>query len=90
MSRHASWAPTVRADQRAALLALQSAIQTVDWNIPCNSDNRWISDDPGDQVQAAALCTGCPVISACRNYIHRYPREQGVYAGKTYAERNTK
>ena len=90
MSRHASPAGSIRSDQREALLTLQSAIQSVDWNIPCSNDNRWISDDPGDQAQAASLCAGCPVIIACREYINRYPREQGVYAGTTFNERNMK
>lgn len=90
MSRHASPAGSIRADQREALLTLQSAIQSVDWNIPCNSDNRWISDDIAAQDRAAELCSGCPVINQCRNYITRYPREQGVYAGTTFNERNSK
>ena len=89
MSRHGG-SVSIRSAQREALLTLQSAIQSVDWNIPCSNDNRWISDDPGDQAQAAARCTGCSVISACREYINRYPREQGVYAGTTFNERNSK
>ena len=90
MSRHASPAGSIRSDQRADLRRLQAAISGVDWRIPCNADRRWISEDRLDQVQAAEQCAGCPVISACRNYINRYPREQGVYAGKTFAERNSK
>lgn len=90
MSRHAGSVPTVRATQRADLRRLQAALSTADWATPCNADRRWISDDHLDQAQAASLCAGCPVIIACRNYINRYPREQGVYAGTTYAERNTK
>lgn len=90
MSRHASWAPTVRADQRAALRELQAALSIACWAVPCNTDPRWISEDHLDQVQAARLCAGCPVINACREYINRYPREQGVYAGTTYQERNSR
>ena len=88
MSRHEQ--PSIRGDQREALLTLQSAIQSVDWNIPCSNDNRWISDDPGDQAQAAELCNACPVINSCREYINRYPREQGVYAATTFNERNSR
>lgn len=90
MSRHASWGPTVQAEQRADLRKLQAAIQSVDWNIPCSNDNRWISDADADQALAAEMCAQCPVIIACRNYINRYPLEQGVYAGTTYQERNAR
>ena len=90
MSRHAGSVPTLRATQRSDLRALQAALSRADWCTPCNNDKRWISEDRLDQEQAARLCTGCPVIIACREYIDRYPREQGVYAGTTYAERNTK
>ena len=79
-----------RAEQRQALLELHGAISRVDWMTPCSNSLLWISDADEDQVQAAEQCAGCPVIIACRNYIHQYPREQGVYAGTTYAQRQSK
>lgn len=88
MSRHEN--PSIRSTQRAALRELQAAISRVDWATPCNSSALWISDDPGDQAQAAELCAGCPVINQCRNYINQFPREQGVYAGTTFNERNSR
>lgn len=88
MSRHEQ--PSIRSQQRADLRKLQAAIQSVDWNIPCSNDNRWISDDPGDQVQAAARCTGCPVFATCHEYITRWPKESGTYAGTTEAQRQSK
>lgn len=87
MSRHEQ--PSIRSAQRAALRELQAAVSRADWAIPCNSSPSWISDDERDQAQAAELCAGCPVIIACRNYINQYPREQGVYAGTTFNERNS-
>lgn len=89
MSHPPGSATTLRANQRADLRKLQAELSRADWAVPCNADRRWISDNHLDQVQAAALCAGCPVIIACRNYINRYPREQGVYAGTTFTERNT-
>ena len=90
MSRRAGSAPEIRATQRADLFRLQAALSIACWCVPCNNDQRWISDDPEDQEQAAKLCAGCAVISACREYIDQYPREQGVYAGTTLTERNSK
>ena len=87
MSRHAG---SIRSNQRADLRELQAALSRACWATPCNGHNLWISDDDADQVRAAELCSGCPAFAACRNYIARYPSEQGVYAGTTFNERNPK
>lgn len=90
MTSYRGPALVVRSEQRADLRRLQAALSRADWCTPCNNDKRWISENALDQVQAARLCAGCAVIDACREYVTRYPREQGVYAGTTLTERNTK
>lgn len=80
--------PPIKGEQRLALLHLQTEITAHDWAVPCVQSRLWISDHDADQEHAAELCGPCPVIAECRAYINRFPREQGVYAGTTYFERN--
>lgn len=89
MSRHAGPALTIRAKQREALFKLQQAIIRAE-HAPCIGSTKWISELDADQEKAAELCAACPVIDACRNYITRWPREFGVYAGTSFNERNSK
>jgi hypothetical protein len=39
------------------------------------------------QALAARRCQGCPVFDQCDAYAQRFPRESGVYAGLTEADR---
>lgn len=60
--------------------------------IPCRDarpDVRamWTSGDPEDQDQAATRCVGCPAVRECDAYGLAYPREVGVYGGRTERDR---
>lgn len=46
-------------------LALAAALQDAP-PVPCQHLGEPLSDDPGTRLQAAQLCTACPVLDLCR------------------------
>ena len=40
----------------------------------------WVSEKPEERIQAARLCQGCPVITACYDHGRRHG-EVGVWGG---------
>jgi len=55
---------------------------------PCRSGGEeWFADDPKLQRRAAQLCTGCPLLEACRNYALAAYEPNGVWGGLTPADR---
>ncbi|MCI1788617.1 MAG: WhiB family transcriptional regulator [Actinomyces sp.] len=72
--------------QDVALEILAQAIRRAG-TTPCADDDRWISDSPAVQALAARRCQGCPVFDQCDAYAQQFPRESGVYAGLTEADR---
>jgi hypothetical protein len=47
----------------------------------------WVSDHPGERLQATRLCHGCPVISECRHAADARDERWHVWGGKDYTRR---
>lgn len=47
----------------------------------------WLDPHPDKQRAAAALCTGCPALQACKHYAATIRKAPGVWAGLTEADR---
>jgi len=77
-----------RAEHRAALLAVVDRWQDHGLRIPCREHPApWTSDDTDAQDRAAAACDGCPALDPCHAYGAAWPREAGVYGGRTERDR---
>lgn len=60
--------------------------------VPClamRDEPGWISENDAERRDAAKLCTNCPVLKTCRNYIAQNPEPAGVWAGLTEIQRLT-
>ncbi|MCB2175602.1 MAG: WhiB family transcriptional regulator [Actinomycetales bacterium] len=83
---------TDRHEARAALLAYLERLSDNGARVPCREvdvpeRSIWTSDDPEDQELAARLCVGCAGVKACDAYGLAWPKEAGVYGGRTDLER---
>ena len=48
----------------------------------------WFSEIPSERRQAAQVCSTCPVLDRCREYVLTMPKDTiGVWAGTTQAAR---
>lgn len=57
------------------------------WTVPLPERACWTADDPAEQAVAARLCQSCPALTACREYGTAFPKEYGVYGGRTDTQR---
>lgn len=76
-----------REGERSRLLALVAARAD---RVPCVTSPEpaaWTTDDDDTQRVAAAACSPCPILAACRAYGAAWPAEEGVYGGRTQSER---
>lgn len=55
--------------------------------VPCAGDDLAISEDEGDQLEAAHWCTRCPALDLCRAYGDAWPKEEGIYGGISRGQR---
>lgn len=55
--------------------------------LPCAGSTEWFSDNPKEQRRAAALCSACSWLTACRNYATAANTTHGVWGGTTPADR---
>lgn len=77
---------------RAELFGYLERLAANGGTVPCRSafaDDAaaWTSSDPLEQSRAAVLCVGCAGVKACDAYGLRWPKEAGVYGGRTESER---
>lgn len=72
--------------QRDDLDRLNAALAEADI-LPCEGDDRAISEDSRVQALAAPACQRCPALDQCRTYGLAWPLEQGLYGGLTQPER---
>lgn len=47
----------------------------------------WTSSDTEEEQIASQACRYCPVLTQCRQYGLRHPKEEGVYGGLTRQSR---
>lgn len=61
--------------------AFTEALAQLEKPTACAGDARFTSEDSTERAEAAALCTGCPVLDLCAAAA-RSTREGHVYGGK--------
>ena len=61
--------------------ALQQALADADARTPCAGDDRWVSDDLDELVEAADGCLDCPAMVVCHAYAELAGEEWGCWGG---------
>ena len=77
---------TATADLTSALINLAARGLRTHCSDPCTSE-LWISDHPGERVQAARLCVGCPVLRECRQAADARDERWHVWGGRDYTRK---
>lgn len=79
-----------RADAHRLLTDALDRAEDEGRQIPCRGEDadRWLDEDEtADARAAAAACTTCAVLAACRSYVDAHPEGVGVWGGLTVRAR---
>ncbi len=81
-----------RTADRANLDDVLTALRAGGWSVPCMDltpaeSAELVSDDEDAQREAARVCDTCDAAAPCRAYGLLWPKELGVYGGRTSRQR---